>query len=120
MAEQYVLFCVRLHFSTTIWVVVLKRNYPYGGTKIQTKTYYSAIFNYVHHVLFLLSNYLEISIKIKHSFTSFDSHLLYLASTCFLTLPFNFFHFCWLSFTSVYIRLHLFASVCILVPPVKL
>jgi len=46
---------------------------------------------FVHHALFLSSNTLEISIK--HSFTSFDSRLLYLASAYFLSLPFDFFHF---------------------------
>jgi len=43
MAEQYVLFYVRLCSSTTIWVV-LKRK------RTQNKTYYSAIFNYVYFI----------------------------------------------------------------------
>jgi len=76
---------------------------------------------FVHHVLFLSSNYLEISIK--HSFTSSDYHLLYLASACFLSLPLDFFHFVRffsLPLAFVCVRLHLFVSVCILVPPQKI
>jgi len=69
---------------------------------------------FVHHVLFLSSKQLEISIKL--SFTSSDYRLLYLASTCFLSLsfdffslPFDVFHLRWISFASVCLP---FAFVC--------
>jgi len=47
MAEQYVLLCVRLRFSTTIWVVLKCK-------RTQNKKYYSTIFNYVHRLISLI------------------------------------------------------------------
>jgi len=73
-----------------IWVV-LKHKW------MQNKTYYSAILNYIHFIctsclISLSSNYLKISIK--HLCTSSEDYrLLYLASACFLSLPFDFFYF---------------------------
>jgi len=65
---------------------------------------------FVHHVLFLSSNHLEISIK--HSFTASDSRLLHLASACFhfRSIFFTFVGFRLPPFT---FRLHSFASVCV-------
>jgi len=63
----------------------------------------------VHHVLFLSSNHLEISVK--HSFTSSDSRLLCLT---FAFTFVRFFHFRWLSFA---FGLRPIAFVCVLVPP---
>jgi len=76
---------------------------------------------FVHYVLFLSSDHLEISIK--HLFTSTDSCLLYLASACFLLLLFDFFSltlaFVYLHLPSVCIHLRSFASISVLVPPVS-
>jgi len=104
--------CLRLHFSTTIWVILKCK-------RMQNKTYYSAIFNlyilFVRHVLFLSFKHLEISIK--HSFTSSDYCLLYLASACFLSLPFIFFTSVGFRLRPFAFHLHSFASICVLVPP---
>jgi len=51
--EQYVLFCVRLHFSTTIWVV-LKRKRMQNKTLLyhfQLCTFYLYIMSYFSHLI---------------------------------------------------------------------
>jgi len=67
------------------------------------------IMSYFSHLI--ESNHLEISIK--HSFTSSDFRLLYFASACFLSLPFDFFHF-----RSIFSRL--LAFVCLRLRPFSL